>query len=276
MTLSWKALARKLLPLAWREWWRQRFGWKWFRGDCADWREALAQSKGYADQAGISRVVDAARAVRSGRASWDRDGALFFTPSAHQPLLEALLAVAAENAGRLAVLDFGGALGSTWWQHRGALAGVVTGWRIVEQAALVEAGRREFSDAPLSFHASLGEATAAGPVHVLLLSSVLPYVESPPAILAEVAAHGFRHVVLDRTPFIKGGKTRLVVQTTPPALGGGSYPCWLFDRDSLLAPLMKDYEVVSEWPVEFDRVDASVSYRGMHLRRRSQSPAQSA
>lgn len=259
---------RTFLPVSVRHWWRRRFGWRWFHGDFSTWTEASAQAKGYDDQAGVSRVVEAGRAVRAGRAVWDRDGTLFGEPQLHLPLLNALEQAAAENDGRLELIDFGGALGSTWWQHRHALSSVAVRWHIVEQAALVEAGRNEFTDDPLSFHFTLQEAMDAGPVGVLLLSSVLPYIEAPHAFLTEIVGRRFPHVILDRTPFVAGGKDRLVVQSTPPELGGGSYPCWLFDRERLLAPLWAHYDLLAEWPVEFDQVDGTADYRGFHFRRR--------
>lgn len=268
MKTAARQFARSFLPESLRGWWRRHFGWRWFRGDFATWAEARAEARGYEDQSGINRVIDAARAVRAGRAVWDRDGTLFTEGELHLPLLEVLRAVAAENGGRLELVDFGGALGSTWWQHREALTGMAVSWRIVEQAALVEAGRREFSEGPLSFYATLPEALAAGPAQALLLSSVLPYIEAPHALLRDVIDRALPHLILDRTPVVAGGRDRLVVQSTPPGLGGGSYPCWLFDRGSLLAPLRDHYELVAEWPVGFDRVDGTVTYHGFHFRHR--------
>lgn len=268
MKAAVRKFARTVLPESLRRWWRRRFGWCWFHGDFSTWAEAKVRTKGYEDQTGFDRVVEAARAVRAGRAVWDRDGMPFNEPELHHPLLQALNVVASENGGRLELVDFGGALGSTWWQHRQALAGVVVSWRIVEQAALVDAGRREFTAGPLSFHTTLSEALAARHVQVLLLSGVLSYLEAPHALLADVIDQGIPHVILDRTPLVTGDRDRLVVQSTPPELGGGSYPCWLFERERLLAPLRAHYELVAEWPVDFDRVDGTVTYHGFHFRHR--------
>jgi putative methyltransferase (TIGR04325 family) len=263
---------RALVPESARAWWRRRFGWRWFRGDYASWAEARAQASAEDGSAGLARVRAAAQAVRAGAAAWDRDGVTFARPAVHAPLLAALQRSAAAHGGRLAVVDFGGGLGSTWRQHRAALAGVTcAGWRVVERPALAGIGRGEFAEGPLEFHDSLAEALAAGPATTLLLSSVLPYLEEPYALLAAAVAAGFPEVIIDRTPCVPGGRDRIVVQHTPPALGGGSHPCRLFDRASLSTALAPHYALVAEWPVPFDQVDHRVEYRGLHFRRRPPS-----
>lgn len=270
-----KALVRPVLPVRLVSWWRQCFGWRWFRGNFGDWAEARAAARGYDDGAVLERVIAAARAARKGQGAWDRDGVVFAQPTVHRPLLRALEQAAAENDSCLCLVDFGGALGSTWWQHRSALQGFTVSWRIVEQTALVEVGRKEFTDGVLSFHHTMRAALTDGPVHAMLFSSVLPYLEKPHATLAEAVSLRVPHVILDRTPFVTGGGDRLVVQFTPPQLGGGSYPCWLFDRQSLLTTMQAEYDLVAEWPVEFDRVDGTVDYHGMHFRLRRRGVASS-
>jgi putative methyltransferase (TIGR04325 family) len=258
-------LIRPLVPARVLAAWRRRFGWQWFRGDFANWAAARAASAGYDDAAVLARVQAAVRAVKSGQAAWERDGTVFLEPRVNLPLLGALQA-AAEPGAPLAVIDFGGSLGSTWWQHRHALADRTVRWHVVEQPHYVAAGS-EFADAQLSFHDSIAGALAAGGASVILLSGVLPYVESPFALLDEIAGGGFRHVIIDRTPLVRSGGTKLVVQHTPPDLGGGSYPCWLFARAQLLACLEKSHVLVQEWPA-LDDLSPDVTHGGFHFRRK--------
>jgi putative methyltransferase (TIGR04325 family) len=267
--VSW----RQWLPKPLRIWWRRHFRRRVFHGDYPDWAAACAVAQGYDDPGASARVVAAAHAVRAGQAVWDRDGVLFHEPRAHEPLVAALRRAAVAAGGGLDVVDFGGGMGSTWWQHREALREFRVSWRVVERAMFVETGQREFSDAALSFHPTLAAAQAAGPVQVILLSSVLPYVADPHALLREVAAWRAPHVIVDRTPFIAGGRDRVVVQSAPRELGGGSYPCWLFDRAGVAAAFHTDYALVGEWPVPFDQADEAVIYQGLHFQRRPSVPA---
>ncbi len=262
-------LLKRVVPGEARRWLRHIIGWRWLRGDYATWAEAKAASGGYDDPAILDRVRNATRAVRDGRAAWERDGAVFREPWAHEPLLDVLRHIAAVEGGKLEIVDFGGALGSTLWQHRAWLADLVcVRWRVVEQPGLVAVGQAEFADAVLSFHPTLDEA---GPAPAVLFSSVLQYIENPHAMLEEVVRRGYRHVIIDRTGFSKDGRERIAVQFTPPALGGGNYPCRIFDQARLLEPLGKDYILTKEWPVEFDRLDRRVDYRGFYFQRRQAS-----
>jgi putative methyltransferase (TIGR04325 family) len=265
MTTSARSVLKALVPAPVRRAWRRQFGWRWLRGDYPSWEAAVFAAGAAGDKS--DRVVAAARAVREGRAAWERDGVTFATAEPHPPLLAALRAVAAGQGGRLEVVDFGGALGSAWRQHRAWLPGDTT-WRVVEVPALVAAGRREFADATLSFHATVDEAVATGKPATLLLSSVLQYLPDPMALLATEAGRGWRDIILDRTALDPTGRGRICVQHTPAGLGGGCMACRVFNREQLLAPLARDYELAAEWPVAFDAVDGTAEYRGFHFRRR--------
>lgn len=258
---------RAWLPRSLRRWIRRRLRGPLYAGDYATWPEALRDSRGYADPVITEKTLAAARAVRDGRASWERDTVLFHEQAKNAPLLAALQRAAAANQGRLHIVDFGGALGSTWWQHRawlGELAEVR--WWIVEQPTLVAAGQAEFTQGPLRFFESLAAAVAAGQPDTLLLSSVLPYLEAPHAVLTEARRLGFRRIIIDRTGFVTRGRDRLAVQHVPPSIYAASYPCWFFDREALLRPFAADWRVTAEWTCD-DEVDIDAEHRGIVLER---------
>lgn len=246
--------------------WRQE---RTYRGDYRTWAEASAVSQGYSAESILARVVEATRAVRDGRAVWERDAALFHSAAAHEPLLAALRKVAAAKDGRLRVLDFGGALGSAWWQHRRWLEDLrEVRWGVVEQSGFVAAGRREFMVGALSFFEDLDDGFTTIEPDVVLLSSVLAYLEQPERLLAEVARRDCDYLILDRVGFTRNGRHRLTVQYVPESLGGASYPCWFFDRAHLLAPLEARWRVVAEWPT-FDGEGRNFEYRGLMFERKS-------
>jgi putative methyltransferase (TIGR04325 family) len=191
---------------------------------------------------------------------------VFDVPELNLPLVSALRRVAEECGGKLDVVDFGGSLGSTWWQNRVALSeGVIARWRVVEQPHFVSAGA-EFSDEVLTFHESIDTAVGTADPVLILFSSVLSYLQNPRKILADANGRGFRFIVIDRTPILVEGSDQLVVQHTPPELGGGSYPAWLFSRASLLSWLEPHYRLKTEW-LGFEELDRRVQYRGFHFER---------
>lgn len=267
MKPRWKNALKTLVPPSWRRRLRRLGAQPVYTGHYASWAEASSASRGYADEGIFEKTLAAARAVRDGQAAWERDTVLFATPAANAPLLAALRHAAAAYGQKLNLVDFGGSLGSTWWQHRPWLADLAeVRWSVVEQARWVEAGRREFTAGPLRFYSTLAECCAAERPAVLLLSSVLPYLESPHALLAEARAGGFSHLIIDRTGFVTRGPDRLTVQQVPPEIYAASYPCWFFDRSALLQPFARDWRVVTEWMTD-DEVDIAAAYRGLMLER---------
>lgn len=263
-----RRVAARVIPAPWLALWRPRRRPRIYCGDFATWEAALRASRGYDDPMITEKTIAAARAVRDGLAAWDRDTVVFQVPAANAPLLRALQAAAQECGGRLHVLDFGGGLGSTWWQHVGWLGDMAdVRWSIVEQPALVSAGEQEFTRGPVRYFPSIEACFASERPEIALLSSVLPYLEHPDELIRELNAKDFQQVIIDRTGFVEGPGHRLVVQHVPPSIYEGSYPCWFFNRAKLLAAFGEAWEVVDEW-VNDDALDIRGSHRGLRLRRR--------
>lgn len=241
-------------------------------GDYPSWAEATADSTGYDSDVIVERVTSAALKVERGDAVYERDGVLFDAIEYSWPMLAGLMWVAARNGGRLDVVDFGGALGTSFYQNRRFLAPLAhVRWNVVEQPRFVEVGRRLFADDErLRFHSDLDSCpTIAG--EALLLSSVLQYLEEPHAIVT-AAARRFRYLLVDLTPVHDGPRDRLTVQTVPPSIYPARYPCWLFSEASLLSRLDAAFEVVAAIDSHFSpdvRAGATrARYRGYILERR--------
>lgn len=258
--------------------------WEWFRGDYATWREARCDSAGYDESAILDRVVTATRAVRDGRAAFERDGVAFPTLHENYPLLYALFRIAAGNRNRLRVVDFGGALGSAFWQHRRALAALDTiEWRVVEQMHFVEAGRREFSLGGLSFWPSLDAATADGAPDLLFTSGALQYVEAPWRLIEAIVALGAPYMLFERLPLWPEGRDRLTVEQVPPEYGATSYPSWFLDEARFLATVEPAYEALGRYatlldggvPETWTLGSHTVPNQGLFLRRRDASSGES-
>lgn len=223
-----------------------------WQGDYPDWQSAVAASTGYDQEAIFVKVQDAARAVRDGKALWERDSVLFYHEEYNLPLLSALMSIAAWNKGRLRVLDFGGALGSTYWQHKPLLQNLdVLSWNVVEQPHVVACGREEFSSDELQFWPDMQSCAANGPVDVVLFSSVLQYLESPYALLEQAVALNPQAIVLDRTPFAEKGE-RITVQNVPPQIYPASYACRWLDEEKVRSLLKKTLSLSPKWQSQVD------------------------
>lgn len=243
-----------------------------YTGDYASFAEARAGSTGYDDAVILERTRAALHKVLRGEAAFERDAMTFDKLELPQALLDILGRAAAERSGRLSVLDFGGALGSTYYQCRSALQHLpALEWSIVELPAKVACGQREFSNSHLKFYATIAECLQDRQPGVLLLSGVLPYLPEPWEFLHTAARQGFDWIVLDRMPLIDGPRDRLTIETVAPRLYPASYPSWFFSRARMAEHLPAGYNLVSQ----FDAVDrqlldgVELTYQGLALRRTS-------
>lgn len=252
--MSLRSRIKPWVPPALLETRRQRLGHVLrFTDGVAEWPEALRQSSGYSVDSIIERVAAATREVVAGRARYERDSVLFHEPDYRYPIVTHLLRAALVNGGRLNVIDFGGALGSTYRQCRPLLDGVdEVRWQVIEQSAFVSIGRSEFTTEELSFVHTIQELTPSDVPALILLSSVLQYLEHPEPTLTELLRLDATHLVVDRTPFSTHTDDRLCIQHIPSSIYDASYPCWV-----LSAPRLRGLLLGEGWQIgaEFDSGD---------------------
>lgn len=242
-----------------------------FRGDYQTFADAELASTGYDAADILARTRTAALMVRDGKAAFERDTVTFAAPEHRFPILAALLRAAVEADGRLSVIDFGGALGSLYYQCRHFLpAQIDLRWNIVEQPAHVACGQHEFANGQLRFFETVSACLAVDRPQVLLLSGVLQYLEAPYETLRGLLAHEFDYVIIDRTPLLNRDADRLTVQTVPSSIYPGSYPAWFFSETRLRETWREaSYQLVAEFP-GFDAVSLegeTNSFKGFILAR---------
>lgn len=228
-----------------------------FSGAFPNWRLALERASGYDTLEILQRVKTATLRAADIEAAFERDGIVLDHAVPPFPLLTALQRAAAVRGDGLSVLDFGGSLGSLYYQCRPFLTHLKgLRWIIVEQPEVVECGKDLFEDDVLKFLFTLDEALQESTPDVILFSSVLQYVENPLDLLRWAVEAGPMTIVIDRTPIVHLPESQIAVQRVPRRLGRASYPAWLFNRERLLAPVFDRYRVLAE----YDAIDGVMSY----------------
>lgn len=203
-----------------------------FSGDYSSWVEAQAETSGYDTDIIFNRVYESALKVKLGEAVFERDSVCFYKEEFRWEVLACLLFIASKKGGSLNVLDFGGALGSFYFQHKKFLQRLKShSWSVIEQHKIVECGKREFQNEHLKFYYDLNDFFAEKKVDVILLSSVLHYLEKPEDILIQLSEIDADYIIVDRTPFIQNSNDRLTVQTVPESIYKASYPAWIFSEE---------------------------------------------
>jgi putative methyltransferase (TIGR04325 family) len=242
-------------------------------GQYDSWADVLKKTSSYQADTIFDKVKGAAQAVLNGEALYERDAVLFHEPDFDWALLAVLQQIAISNNNKLALIDFGGSLGSTYFQNRHFLPTIDISWNVVEQNKFVEMGDEMKMPYALSFHLTIQDALSKSNAKVLLLSSMLQYVEDPYKLLEEMIAYDFEYVILARTSFIKDSQQRLTLQNVPSHIYSASYPCWFFNEEEFIQFFSKKYSLKCHIPTtvenEIQFEDAKSGYwKGFYFKKK--------
>ena len=243
-----------------------------YEGSYASWGEAARLCTGYDEPSILDKTRAALLKVKRGEAAYERDSVLFERIEYSYPLLAYLLYIASKHDGSLRVLDFGGSLGSSYFQNRGRLSHLrELKWGVVEQPAQVAVGKRDFEDGSLCFFDTVPACLAALQPQLILLSSVLQYLERPLDWLRAAPQWRLPYIIIDRAPLVGDRPSRLTIQTVPPTIYPARYPCWILNEQELLDCLRPAYRVCDSFDAHHGTTirlpDAVATYRGFLLER---------
>ena len=223
------------------------YGW---HGNYSSWATATKKCGGYNSDLILEKVLVSSLKVRDGNACYERDSVAFDKIEYSFPLISELMFIASKNDNKINVLDFGGSLGSSYFQNKMFLDTFKEyNWCIVEQANFVKAGKENFANNNLHFFYSIDECFSSYTIDVVVLSSVLQYLEKPYELLDELFAKNPNYILVDLTRLVHTGKDRLTIQTVAPWIYKAKYCSWFFDEDKLLNYFLKHYKLVNEYVI---------------------------
>ena len=241
---------------------KKEFGWF---GDYPDWASAQAKSTGYDQSNILNQVKDALLKVKYGVAVYERDSVVFDKVQLSEPLLKSLQKINDEFDGKLHLVDFGGSLGSSYFQNKNFIKNNTSiHWSIVEQKHFIECGKKYFEDEKLHFFFSVSDAQKERKNNVLLVSSVIQYFEKPYELIEELISYDFEYIIIDRTAFVDRDTDRITLQIVPSSIYSATYPSWFFNKDKFITAFQKRYELVEELESTFDpaeNIDGEFTYR---------------
>lgn len=218
-----------------------------FYGEYSSWEDAQKACKGYDTNTIFEKVKSAAIAVRNGDAYFERDSCLFYEKQTNFPILAILLSIYME-LGELRVLDFGGSLGSMYFQHKDVFKYLENKlkWTIVEQEHFVEFGKKELSDEILNFEYKICDVVAC---NCIIFASSLQYIKNYDEILLEAVAHKCKYIIIDRTPM--SSAEWISIEQVHEPIYEASYPIRIFDKERLIGQdgilWQNGYKLVEQW-----------------------------
>lgn len=222
---------------------KNKHGWS---GNYKSWKEAISKCTGYDSAQILSSVREALLKVKEGNALYERDSVVFNEVQYAWPLLASLMWIAAQNKGEITLIDFGGSLGSTYFQNKTFLSSLtMVRWNIVEQKHFVETGKTLFENESLRFYYDIESCMKEKNPNTILLSSVIQYIEQPYLLLKQIIDRGFQYILIDRTSFCLSGNDRIAIQKVPPSIYKASYPCWFLNRDHFYSFFKNKYNIIA-------------------------------
>lgn len=244
-------------------------GYDGFSGDYYSFDTCKKKCIGYDNKDVLKKTLDSTLKVKYGYAVFERDSYIFDSIQYSYPLLTALFKVALENNNELSVLDFGGALGSHYFQNRNFLNPIrIKKWSVVEQSHYIDLGNKLISDGILNFYHLIDDVDV-GDVDVLILSGVLQYLDDPYSWLDKFLNKGFKYIIFDRTAFSLENRNRLTIQVVPKYIYDASYPAWFLNEKEFLGKFV-NYDILLNFENTIDVVHEIPSvYKGYLFKRKN-------
>ena len=225
-----------------------------FSGNYDSWEDAFQKTAGYDSEVILEKVKNAMLKVKEGRSVYERDSVLFDKIHYSWQLLAGLLRIAALNNNRLSVLDFGGSLGSSYYQNKVFLSDLdELRWSVVEQDAFVRCGKDYFETKHLKFYFDIETCRNHEKPDVIILSGVLQYLKQPYQFIDNILKERFEHIIIDRTSLLLANEDRLTIQKVPPKIYRGSYPAWFLNLKKFKRLFLSEYDLL----IEFDALGKS-------------------
>jgi putative methyltransferase (TIGR04325 family) len=232
-----------------------------FFGDYTSWETAKKNADGYDSSVILTKVKNSLLKVKQGEAVYERDSIIFDKVQYSYPVLAALFLIACENNNQLNILDFGGSLGSHYFQYKNLLSSLsLIKWNIVEQQKFVLCGKEFFENNQLRFYLDISSCIQDQNPSAVLLSSVVQYLELPFQFLEYLIYQDFKYIIFDRTSFIKQGDNRLTIQKVSPDIYSASYPAWFLNLDNFLKLFSEKYNLISEFDALAGIIDVYKPY----------------
>ncbi|MDR2388608.1 MAG: methyltransferase, TIGR04325 family [Tannerellaceae bacterium] len=245
-------------------------GYGWY-GDFRSWNEAQQHSIGYDAENILHRVKTSLLKVKNGEAIYERDSVIFNTIEYSWELLSALMWIAAQNKGYLHLIDFGGSLGSTYYQNKVFLDSLPeVSWNIVEQPNYVKVGIESFQNDQLHFYTSINEChqRSKEKMNTILFSSVLQYLENPYEILKEAFDYPIEFIIVDRTGYTLNNKERITIQKVPNKIYEATYPCRFFNEKVFISYFEEHHYKLLFDINSLDSANIRSKHKGFVFRRR--------
>tara|TARA_B100000963_G_scaffold116056_1_gene101101 strand:- start:21201 stop:21968 length:768 start_codon:yes stop_codon:yes gene_type:complete len=219
------------------------FGGIKFVGKYDNWENAQSASTGYENDIFFNKLKSQVLKVIDGEYAYERDTVLFKDKLYSSNFLYVLILLRNYNCKHPKIIDFGGSLASKYLQHKELFENSKYDWCIIEQKKIVEIGNEIFNNKKVRFFTKIDDSLNFSKPNILLLNSVIQYIEKPKILIKSLLKSNPKVVLLERT-FYSKNNSYISIQKTSSRIYKSSYPCWIFNKNDIIKLFEKfDYEL---------------------------------
>lgn len=228
-----------------------------YKGPFKTWKEAACNSIGYNSDLILESVLNTTLKVIDGKFIYERDSVGFNDNSYEWQMCSAIYRSLISHSGKFSVLDFGGSLGSRYFQHRSLFNEYEIEWNIIEQNNYVYSANEFINFKNLNFFSSIDEFKKRNKADFILLSSVLQYLSEPRDIINQLIKLEPKHIFIDRTYVSTIQEfNRVYIQSNEFNNTRSSYPFHLFS-EKVLIEYFNRYKMVFDFKANYPTKEIS-------------------
>jgi putative methyltransferase (TIGR04325 family) len=202
-----------------------------YSGPYKQWSDAKIRSTGYNNKLILKKVSETTLKVLRGKYLYERDSVGFNDYTVDKFFLKSLNYINSHNKNKLSILDFGGSLGSKYFQHKKFFKKIKNFyWSIVEQKKYVEFGKKFINESNLFFFDKLNICLIKKNPNVCLISNSIQYTERPFHNLNAITKAQIKFIIFLNLPLTDQDKDEIFVQKVSKSIYNASYPIWFFSK----------------------------------------------
>ena len=205
-----------------------------YSGSYSKWEEASSKSKGYFQKNILEKKILALDQILVGSKKCEKDTILYSDYQYSLPTILGLNFASNKDGTPIYVLDYGGGFASSYFRNLNILKKFNLNWIVFEQDHIVEIGNKKFEKInQISFinSSQLQEQYDDFNFNLVLFGSSIQFFPNPSKILNGFSGKSIKSIVVEQSPFVQKGPSKITVQNVKDPIYNASYPAWHFNED---------------------------------------------
>ena len=138
------------------------------------------------------------------------------------------------EGNKIDLVDFGGSLGSSFFQLKPFLDNYSVKWNVIEQEHVAAVGKSKLENDQLKFFSNIQNIPVTSSISTFFSSGAIQYLQDPYKGLDDLNLGRFNYLIFDRLSVLESDKDRLTIQVVPKKRYKAIYPCWFLSKKKFL------------------------------------------